>query len=303
MDQLQLTLSQISNIADLSYENETIFKEKINQYISDIDIDKITYFNAYETYNIDAQIYALEYKGAIIFAVRGTSSKRDILSDLYVFKKKFSDVITSQNRNIYKNIKVHSGFLQQYNSVKFFTITNILKQMWKSSQNSREKIKVIFTSHSLGAAISALLSTLLKTHFDNRIHVVNYLFGCPKIGNKGFVRYYNDIIDETYRYVYKNDIIPRIPKINYKTTKNRIILGDPKKANWFNEIFGNVNDHSMAKYTNKFKKIEIFKNIESLEKKENEKGKLENKTENQTEDKTGLGMIEMREIPEKMPQI
>jgi hypothetical protein len=192
--------------------------------------------------------------------------------------------MTCQNKNIYKNIKVHSGFLQQYNSVKFFTITTILKQIWKIPQNSGDKIKVIFTSHSLGAAVSVLLSTLLKTHFANKIHVVNYLFGCPKIGNKDFVCYYNDVIDETYRYVYKNDIIPRIPKINYKTTKNRIILGDPKKANWCNQIFGNVNDHSMLKYTNKFKKIEIFENIELLERKENQRKELGNKTEIQTEE-------------------
>ena len=302
MEQLPLTLSQISNIANLSYEDETNFKQKIKQYINDIDINNINFFNACETYDIDAQIYAIEYNGVIIFAVRGTSSKHDILSDLYVFKKKFSDVITCQNKNTYKNIKVHSGFLQQYNSVKFFTITTILKQIWKHPQNSGEKIKVIFTSHSLGAAVSVLLSTLLKTHFDNKIHVINYLFGCPKIGNKDFVRYYNNVIDETYRYVYKNDIIPRIPKINYKTTKNRIILGDPKKANWCNQIFGNVNDHSMLKYTNKFKKIEIFENIELLEIKENERKENERKenerkeTENKTEDKIGLETIEMREI-------
>jgi len=299
--ELQLTLCQISNIANLSYEDETEFKQKIKQYINDVDINNITYFDACETYDIDAQIYAAEYKGSIIFAVRGTSSKHDILSDLYVFKKKFSDVITCQNKNIYKNIKVHSGFLQQYNSVKFFTITSILKQLWKYSQHSREKINVIFTSHSLGAAVSVLLSTLLKTHFGNRIHVVNYLFGCPKIGNKDFVRYYNDIIDETYRYVYKNDIIPRIPKINYKTTKNRIILGDPKKANWCNQIFGNVNDHSMTKYTNKFKKMEIIKTMELLEKNEKERKELENKTENQQHYKIGLETIEMTEIVEKIP--
>lgn len=292
MEQLHLTLAQISNIANLSYEDETNFKQKIKQYINDIDINNINFFNACETYDIDAQIYSIEHKDAIIFAVRGTSSKHDILSDLYVFKKKFSDVMTCQNKNIYKNIKVHSGFLQQYNSVKFFTITTILKQIWNTKQNSVEKIKVIFTSHSLGAAVSVLLSTLLKTHFASRIHVVNYLFGCPKIGNKDFVRYYNDIIDETYRYVYKNDIIPRIPKINYKTTKNRIILGDPKKANWCNQIFGNVNDHSMLKYTNKFKKIEIFETIELLERKENER----KENENQTDDKIGLETIEMREI-------
>lgn len=253
----QLTLSQISIIANLSYNDEKTFKNKINEYINDINVNNISYYNACEIYDIDAQMFMIEYKDTIIFSVRGTSSKSDILSDLYVFKKKFSDIITQKNKKIYKNIKVHSGFLQQYNSVKFFTITNVLKKIFINQSN--DKINVIFTSHSLGAAVSVLLSSLLKTHFGEKIKIINYLFGCPKIGNKDFVRYYNDVIDETYRYVYKNDIVPRIPKINYKTTKNRIILGDQKKANWCNQIFGNINDHSMIKY------IDYFENIEHLE--------------------------------------
>ena len=249
-----MSLIQIANIANLSYENETTFKNEISKYKNCIPPNNISFFNAYETYDVDSQIYSIEYPNKIIFSIRGTSSKSDILSDLYVFKKKFSDVINPQNKKIYKNIKVHSGFLQQYNSVKFFTITNILKQI--SNNKSQEKINVIFTSHSLGAAVSVLLSTLLKTHFGDKLYITNYLFGCPKIGNNDFIRYYNDIIDETYRYVYKNDIVPRIPKINYKTTKNRILLGNPNNSNCFNQIFGNINDHSMLKYVNKLKKLE-----------------------------------------------
>lgn len=286
-----LTLTQIANIANLSYENETTFKNEISKYINDISQNNIAFFNAYETYDIDSQIYSIEYDNKIIFSVRGTSSKSDILSDLYVFKKKFSDVINAQNKKIYKNIKVHSGFLQQYNSVKFFTITNILKQMWNNK--SQEKINVIFTSHSLGAAVSVLLSTLLKTHFGDKLHITNYLFGCPKIGNNDFIRYYNDVIDETYRYVYKNDIVPRIPKINYKTTKNRILLGNPNNSNCFNQIFGNVNDHSMLKYVNKFKKIDSQTKRDAILKTKLDETKVNDK------EHTNHQHIQLREIQNK----
>jgi len=262
-----ITLAQIAN---LSYENEYNFKRCIIKYTNPIDV---LFFNAYDSYSIDAQIYALEYENELIFSVRGTSSKSDVLSDLYTIKQKFSDVIFPvlfDNKNAkhnHKNIMVHSGFLKQYKALKFFVLSNVFKQIWNNATKKSEgettninPIKITFTSHSLGAAVSVLLSSLIKSHFGNKVYIVNHLFGCPKIGNKSFVNFYNDIIDETYRYVNKNDIVARIPKINYKTTKNRIILNDPSNANWFNRTFGNIKDHSMQKYIDRLKEASELNN-------------------------------------------
>jgi predicted lipase len=210
------------------------------------------------------------YSKTIICSVRGTSSKNDILSDLYVTKRKFRDII-SKNKNKYKNLKVHSGFLKQYNSLKFMLIQTIFKHM-QSVQNTiiinnelniNLPLRLIFTSHSLGAAVSVLLSTLLKHIFSDKIYIVNYLFGCPKVGNSDFSNLYNDTIDETYRYVNKNDIITRIPKINYKTTKNRIILGQEimnksksnSKCYCFHKIIGSIDDHFMKSYIEELSKL------------------------------------------------
>jgi hypothetical protein len=276
--ELELDVITLAEIAKLSYCDENEFKKSISNYLpNDMNLDvsnNIEFFDALQDYSIDAQIYTIELnknnENVIIFSVRGTSSNKDILSDLYVSKKKFGDILMSKNKtNIkYKNIKVHSGFLNQYNSLKFYVIQKLLKNIQNSnvfnnSNNSQfcdnhntninilnKPIKIIFTSHSLGAAVSVLLSTLLKYLFGNKVYIINYLFGCPKIGNSGFVNLYNDIIDETYRYVNKNDIISRIPKINYKTTKNRIIIGDKmmKKTHCFHKIIGNVEDHFMKSY-------------------------------------------------------
>jgi hypothetical protein len=274
----QLDIITFAEIANLSYLDENDFKSNILKYLpSDIVIDvsnNIEFFDAQKDYSIDAQLYMIElnennennYK-TIIFSIRGTSSKKDVLSDLYVSKKKFGDILISKDicNKKYKNIKVHSGFLNQYNSLKFFVIKNLLKYMQDTNKRSHEQtsenikpLKIIFTSHSLGAAVSVLLSSLLKYLFYNKVYVINYLFGCPKIGNAGFVNLYNDIIDETYRYVNKNDIIPRIPKINYKTTKNRIIIGNEikKKACFFHKKIGNVEDHFMKSYIDQLKKNE-----------------------------------------------
>ena len=68
----------------------------------------------------------------MIISVRGTSSNRDIKSDLYFFKKRFTDVEQNANhkKKNYKNMKVHSGFLEQYSAIKFFIISNVFKMYW-----------------------------------------------------------------------------------------------------------------------------------------------------------------------------
>lgn len=268
--ELKLDVITLAEIAKLSYCDENEFKESIIKFLpknTNLDIsNNVEFFDAQKDYSIDAQMYMIDInendEKTIIFSVRGTSSKKDILSDIYVSKRKFGDILMSKNNSNkykYKNIKVHSGFLKQYNSLKFFIIQKIIKCMQSinniSNNTTHKPIKIIFTSHSLGAAVSVLLSTLLKYLFGNKVYIINYLFGCPKIGNSGFVNLYNDIIDETYRYVNKNDIIPRIPKINYKTTKNRIIIGEEimKKSCCFHKIIGNVEDHFMKSYIDQLK--------------------------------------------------
>jgi predicted lipase len=276
-NRLELDIVSLAEIARLSYSNENEFKESISNYLPKhiiTDISNIEFFDAQKDYSIDAQMYMVELnendEHTIIFSIRGTSSKKDILSDLYVSKKNFSDILISKHElnKKYKNIKVHSGFLKQYNSLKFYVIQKLIKCMQINSNKpicdnnditlntSNKPLQIIFTSHSLGAAVSVLLSTLLKYLFGNKVYIINYLFGCPKIGNSNFVNLYNDAIDETYRYVNKNDIVPRIPKINYKTTKNRIIIGEKmlKNSCYFYKKIGNVEDHFMKSYIEELKK-------------------------------------------------
>ena len=271
----ELTLSKI---AGLSYKSENDFKREIDTYVENNALDKpinITFFNAYETNLIDSQIYALEYSNKIIFSIKGSPIKRGILTDLYVCKKTFNDSHTSHyiDKKYKGRMKVHRDFLEQYNSLKFFTISNVFKLFWNfNQQNDIEKIpiKIIFTSHDSGAAISVLLSTLLKSHFGCELYISNYLFGCPKIGNRTFVDFYNNIIDETYCYINQNDIIPRIPKLNYKNTKNIIILGNPKDSYISNRLFGNINDHDIKQYINRLSILEDLEKFMKGEKIETE---------------------------------
>ena len=221
-----MDILKLSQLASLSYEDENKFRESIT------DTQDITFYSIRET-----QFYVLEYENLTIITIRGTSNFRDGLSDIYVSKSNFDDV---KNENIY----VHNGFLTQYNFVKLIIFDIVVKKP--------NKHKIIFTSHSLGASISTLLSTMLKTYFKDNIIVENITFGCPKIGNTAFVDYYSSIIDKSLNYQYNNDIITMIPKIGYTKFKNIIHLENGTHS-FIHNTFGNIEDHHIDNYVNYFK--------------------------------------------------
>ena len=233
-------------------------------------------------------MYILTYDECIVFSVRGTSSILDSFSTLSMSKKILQDVQYSNyvDNKIYKKIKVHAGFLSQYNTVKFNIIANVFEKMWNNKVSEKGPVKVIFTSHSLGAAISTLAAATLKAQFTTNVTIENWTFGCPRIGNKMFVKYYNDKVDKTFRYVCGDDIVTKIPKIGFVAFKDIIHLidenGEPrtiasvesghpvktkkekssKKSKSFagfkkvlSKIFGNSNDHSMAEYIRRINKL------------------------------------------------
>jgi hypothetical protein len=234
----------LSNIANLSYENEDTFRSKITIYTQP---NNIHFFDASVNGFSDAQMYTLEYDNVIVFSIRGTSTLHDLITDIYTHKKLFHDIqfCNYVDQQKYKNMRVHSGFLQQYNTVKFNILAHIFKRLWA---DQTKQLHIILTSHSLGAGIAVLVAATLKAHFGEKVYIENWLFGCPRVGNNTFMNFYNDNIDKTFLYVCKNDIVTKIPKIGYSHFKNKIILGDPTKASFCSRIFGTINDHFMDNY-------------------------------------------------------
>lgn len=248
----ELTPYKMANIAKLSYFDEDKFKEEIIQFTKP---DDIYFYDASIDGYSDAQLYTLIYKDKIIFSVRGTSSIKDAVTDIKFTKRIFQDVQYTVNKNKYKNIKVHKGFLSQFNTIKFRIISYVFAALWgnKCKNPETDKIHIIFTSHSLGAAISTLASSMLKAHFNDKVFVENWTFGCPRVGNNSFIKYYEDNVDMSYIYIYGNDIVTKIPKIGFKTFNKCIFLKDTfENPPWFikklNFYFGEVDDHFIDNY-------------------------------------------------------
>ena len=121
----------------------------------------------------------------IVVAIQGTNDKQDILSYINLF---FADTAI-------KDGYIHSGFLCESKK-----IADSLPSFQVDKRN------LWFCGHSLGAAIAIILSTKF---FPKEL----FTFGSPRVGNKVWVDAYNSI--SHHRFVNNNDIVCRIPNINY----------------------------------------------------------------------------------------
>ena len=111
-----------------------------------------------------------------------------------------------------KDVMVHSGFLKQFHASQPFILMAFEK--YKDAVDT-----VHFSGHSLGGA----LATLAAAYFSPIIRAVAgcrikcHTFGCPRIGNKGFVDWFTGKVDESYRILNFKDPVPLLPLNGFYT--------------------------------------------------------------------------------------
>jgi len=150
--------------------------------------------------NTESGVFAYTYiqESTLHIVFRGTQGFEDVKTDI--------DEIRSELYLGNPEIKVHTGFLTQFNSIK--------QQLFETIQEHKTTLTTIhFSGHSLGAALATLaagyFSPLIR--LDNNIRIVCHTIGCPRLGNKGFVKWWADKVDESYRILNKHDPVPLVP--------------------------------------------------------------------------------------------
>jgi hypothetical protein len=138
----------------------------------------------------------------LVIAFRGTSTKREILTDLNFF----SSNITIRG---YK-IGIHTGFFNTFKSMK--------EQILKTAQNiaKQEQIEeILITGHSLGGAVANIASLFIKDALDIPISLIT--FEAPKPFNRQGADLVEEMIgtENIHRYV---DSMDRVPKLGYNGT-------------------------------------------------------------------------------------
>jgi hypothetical protein len=126
-----------------------------------------------------------------IFAFRGTSSLLDIIDDLGFETTAFSPH-DSSNTSVPSTVSVESGFFNVYSESSSDTPA-MQKQLFSliDRYNASDKPidQLFITGHSLGAAISELF-TLDVALSRPEVSASNFNYACPRVGNKAFVKFY-----------------------------------------------------------------------------------------------------------------
>jgi hypothetical protein len=112
-------------------------------------------------------------------------------------------IATDANVRRTENTDVHSGFQWAFNDVASYVDSAI--QLAKSVNKP-----IFLAGHSLGGALAALAAKYAAT--DGLAPCAVYTYGMPRVGGDTFCSEYTSRVgDNTYRLVYGDDIVPRVP--------------------------------------------------------------------------------------------
>ena len=153
----------------------------------------------------DTQAFITHNDELVLISVRGTSELLpDALRDADAFQTPFGTEGLG---------KVHRGFYDA--ALKAYDHTIKYLEMFYIGQ------KVIICGHSLGGAITLLLSEMLRRRADYDYKIVLYTYGAPRAADSTFVKGAADLVH--YRMVNHNDPVPSVPA-PWMNTKPKVYL-------------------------------------------------------------------------------
>jgi triacylglycerol lipase len=141
--------------------------------------------------------------------------------------------------------KMHRGFVEAYFSVRD-EIHNFVED--------HPTTKIILTGHSLGGALATLCAVDLQFNYPDQFAIELYTYGCPRVGNSGFVESFNQRIPNAYRFVYGSDAVTGVPVPwqGYGHVDRETLLGPRFHWNFLTQRF---KDHSLSNYLKALKEL------------------------------------------------
>ena len=165
------------------------------------------------------------YGKDLYVAFRGTEIEKpgDILTDLDI-------AMVSDETWSNVDIKFHKGFLER---AKDCLEDNLISKITEFNPK-----RVIFTGHSMGAAISALIYiNFVKEQEKGQLpyELYNVTFGCPMFGNqalKNYIFQHGVQFGKMYHFVKKQDIVPG-KVIIHKSRGEQCLWHRNQDLDWF----------------------------------------------------------------------
>jgi hypothetical protein len=200
--------------------------------------------------SLDTQAYVWLFKDTktLFVSFRGTNSLTDIKHDLdYRLMPLDSD---------HPTVKVHAGFRNKFKSIEAGLIS-VLDEHLKMFD------KIALTGHSLGGALASLAAPLLGEKYPSKsIHCLT--FGSPRVGDRGFVDWFNSYVDSNFRLINEGDPVTAIPldstflhvsdaiSISQSGEVSKVPEAPPGKRLWYAledfDLKGFVKEHNMETY-------------------------------------------------------
>ena len=153
-----------------------------------------------------AYAFSMLKERTLYFVIRGTNDLQDAIVDLNVNRVPFFEGLKQSH------ILVHAGFKKQFDVLKEPIIKTITKYM--------KRIDTIrFIGHSLGGGLATLFSGYVARFHrgyirDEQLHelkVVCHTFGSPRVGNKHFVRWFQENVSDCARMMNREDPVAQMP--------------------------------------------------------------------------------------------
>ena len=269
------TISSIENGDE--DDEDLLIKIKIRDVINEYFEEEPIFFDSSNSGYNDAQAYFCfdKINKTLIISCRGTESTQDIWSDLQFWQDTLYDVYYHNNyhkyRDFYKKPCLHTGFYNQYNTLKYMIYKNIYEYLYQVKEGNRNRKlsnkitpRVVFTGHSLGGALATIAATCMSVQFmeHSNLIVECHTFGSPRVGNQSFVNIFNRFVSVSHRYVNDLDPVPMIPRFPgfYHVKGLQYICDAETEANIENTnentIENNTKDN--IKDTTNLKKYQLF---------------------------------------------
>ncbi len=163
-----------------------------------------------ETYGLVFRSTAAPWR--YVFAFRGTDSALEMLDDCGVEPQPF--VAFDRGIGVPASVRVESGFNDIYKAASgpHASMQQQLFALVDKYQATDKPIdELIVTGHSLGAALSQLFTLDLGLSRPS-ITAANINFASPRVGNKAFVRYFEQQAScSTLRVQNAYDAVPHLP--------------------------------------------------------------------------------------------
>lgn len=161
----------------------------------------------------DVQIY-VQGKSNQIIAFRGS---HNINSLMRFMNFNMSEIHLQEN-----SFNVHSGVLDMFRSIE----PKLTKHLLVLERHKNREIT--FTGHSGGAALAMFASVYYASIIKKNLVIKCHMFGCPKVGDDKFVKYFLENTQESIDISNEHDIVQHIPLISthYCYNPKKIILKD-----------------------------------------------------------------------------